>query len=442
MSVYRLTENNIEEDYPVEFDMGKFKSIPSFRQRINYCVNVLGPSLGAGSSRRVFPIDDEKVLKLAMNKKGLAQNEAECDWYLQQTGICAKVYDVDDKYRWIEMQKAEKAKPSDFKRLTGYPFKFLQAFVSWAHTQYARRKDWFRNTDYDEEIGELLDSDEYYDTIFASINDYMCNTGLEAYGDLQRISSWGIVRENGQERLVLIDFGLNDDVAREYYGLKLNESDIVEMVKKTISNLLNEEYENWYESPLGDAYNNIWGGNILQEFLNDKENGVEHKKWDLIPSEQYKNLLQRYMQFGDNARIPDRLMDNWIELICNNLVELDYITQFAGHSQYFPDEEFEDVFGETYTGTRDYEGYSDFLENIGFYDWAQLPDGSDAISDYGIRPIQDILQELSPASTPEEKLMIINRCLSVIHCRGDLASAFIQGGRSTCSAISGQQRNY
>lgn len=238
MAFYRLNENNIEEDYPVEFDMSKFKSIPSFSQRIKYCTNLLGQSIGVGSSRRVFPIDDEKVLKLAMNKKGLAQNEAECDWYLQKTGICAKVYDADEQYRWIEMQRAKKAKPSDFQRLTGYPFKFLQAFVSWAHTQYATRRDWFRNTDYDEEINKLLDSDEYYDTIFASINDYMCNTGLEAYGDLQRISSWGVVSENGQERLVLIDFGLNDEVAKQHYGFRLNESDIEEIVRKVVSNVL------------------------------------------------------------------------------------------------------------------------------------------------------------------------------------------------------------
>ena len=230
------------------------------------------------------------------------------------------------------------------------------------------------------------------------------------------------------------------DIYIKTIKMTLKLSDIIEMVKSTISKLISEEFENWHSSPLGEAYDTLWGGEILQEFLYDKEKGINHKKWNLIPSEQYKNLLQRYMQFGDNARIPDRIMDNWIELICNNLVELDYITQFAGHSQYFPEEEFDDVFGETYTGTRDFEGYADFLENIGFYDWAQLPDGSDAISDFGIEPIQKILIELSPTSTPEEKLMIINRCLSVFHCRGDLASAFIEGGSKTCETISGQKR--
>lgn len=219
----------------------------------------------------------------------------------------------------------------------------------------------------------------------------------------------------------------------------LSENDIFEMVKKAVT-LLKEEYDNWYDSPLGDAYENIWEGDILEEFLDDKRNGIPHKQWNLIPAAQYQNLLRRYMQYGDNARIPDSLMDEWIQLIAHNLVTLEYMTSFAGHSQYFPKDAFEDVFGENYGGKYDYEDLSEFLENIGYYDWAQLPDGSDAISDYGLRPIADILKELRPDSTPEDKLLIINRCLDVIHCRGDLASTFIQGGRSTCSAISGQYR--
>lgn len=235
-------------------------------------------------------------------------------------------------------------------------------------------------------------------------------------------------------------FEKNDDVAQEYYHFRINESDIIEMVKKAVNKLLNEQFDDYYDSPIGKAYENIWEGEILEEFLEDKKNGIPHKQWNLIPSAQYQNLLNRYMQWGDNARIPDNLMDEWIQLIADNLVTLEYMTAFAGHSQYFPKDAFEDVFGEEYEGNYDYEELSEFLENIGYYDWAQLPDGSDAISDYGIQPIAKILEELSPASTPEDKLLIINRCLDIIHCRGDLASTFIQGGRATCSSISGQHK--
>lgn len=435
-----LVENNVEEmAYPASFNMEAFKSIPSYAGKIKYCKEKLGKQLGSGSSRMVFPIDDEKVLKLAMNNKGVAQNEAECDYYLQQIGLFAKIYDTDEDYKWIEMQLARKATAGDFKKFFGYPFKVICAYVDYVYSLYARRNP-MRDHSYDNLFKQVGDSDEYYDSIFYMLYEYMANTQLHAIGDLKRLSSWGVVSENGEESLVIIDYGLNDDVAQEYYHFRINENDIAEMVKKAINKLLNEQFDDYYDSPIAKAYENVWEGEILEEFLEDKRNGIPHKQWNLIPSAQYKNLLNRYMQWGDNARIPDSLMDEWIQLIADNLVTLEYMTAFAGHSQYFPKDAFEDVFGEEYEGNYDYEDLSEFLENIGYYDWAQLPDGSDAISDYGIQPIAKILEELSPASTPEDKLLIINRCLDVIHCRGDLASTFIQGGRSTCSAISGINR--
>jgi len=215
---------------------------------------------------------------------------------------------------------------------------------------------------------------------------------------------------------------------------------------KSNRNKLHEQYNNWHESPLGTAYENITEQDILYDFLSDKENGIKHKQWNLIPANQYRNLLKRYMQLGDSARIPDNVMDEWIELICNNLVTLRFMTDFAGHSSFFPFDAVDDVFGDKdenlFTDYEDmdrsYDVYSDFLERIGYYDWAQLPDGSDAISDYGIEPLERILEELTPSSTPEEKLLIINRCLDVVHWRGDLASLFIEGGKSTCSKISNE----
>ena len=438
-----LREHIEEMAYPTAFNMDTFKSINSFRGRIQYCVDKLEGSLGRGSSRRVFKIDNEKVLKLAMNKKGIAQNEAECDWFLQKIGLFAKVYDYDENYRWVEMQLARKAKPSDFKTFFGYDFNVICAYIEYVHSLYSRRNPWFsRDTRYDDLFAEIEESEEYQngDSVFYMLYEYMANTQLQAYGDLKRISSWGIVSENGQESLVIIDYGLNDDVAQEFYHYRINEDDIVEMVKKAVSKILQEAYENPYDSPLYHAYENIWASEILYEFLDDKRNGIAKKQWNLIPAEQYQNLLNRYMQWGDNARIPERIVDNWIELICNNLITLEYMTELAGHSSSFPFDDVTDVFGDEVENCKDYYDYAQFLEDVGFYDWCQLPDGSDAISDYGIEPISKILNELSPNSTPEDKLIIINRCLDVVHCRGDLASAFIEGGRRTCSAISGIKR--
>lgn len=49
------------------------------------------------------------VLKIAKNKKGLAQNRIEADRGIQQYGIVARVFDFDDDNSfpfWVEMELA------------------------------------------------------------------------------------------------------------------------------------------------------------------------------------------------------------------------------------------------------------------------------------------------------------------------------------------------
>lgn len=76
-----------------------------------------------------------------------------------------------------------------------------------------------------------------------------------------------------------------------------------------------------------------------------------------------------------------------------------------------------------------------FLGDIGFYDWMQMPDGSDAFSDFGIEPLQKILEEYNEDLSPEKVLVLVNRALDVFHQRGDMASIFIDGGSKALSRI-------
>ena len=100
-----------EMAYPATFNMEEFKSIRSFADRLRYCENRL-KKLGAGTSRRVYQIDNEKCLKLAKNRKGIAQNIEEInlgnDMYAG--GCFAKVYDYDQNGLFVEMELARKAK--------------------------------------------------------------------------------------------------------------------------------------------------------------------------------------------------------------------------------------------------------------------------------------------------------------------------------------------
>ena len=69
-----INKIEISEEYPKDFDLNQFKSIKSFKGKVLYAKEKLGNPIGMGSSRVVFRVDDNKVLKLAKNPKGQAQN--------------------------------------------------------------------------------------------------------------------------------------------------------------------------------------------------------------------------------------------------------------------------------------------------------------------------------------------------------------------------------
>jgi hypothetical protein len=209
-----------EMAYPVSFNMEEFKSIRSFADRVKYCENRL-KKLGAGTSRRVYQIDNEKCLKLAKNSKGIAQNIEEInlgnDIY---AGNCfAKVYDYDQNGLFVEMELARKAKESDFERLVGIPFDVYCDIIVRTAANYLpsnnQSRNWI-NKSMEDSYEYVMDNIDDFEFI-SEVIDYLGNYQVKAYGDLQRLSSYGVVRRNGQEEMVIVDFGLTEDVFNNYY---------------------------------------------------------------------------------------------------------------------------------------------------------------------------------------------------------------------------------
>ena len=214
--------NNLlnEMAYPVSFNMNIFKNLTSFKARIQYCQTHL-QRLSSGSSRIVYKIDDEKVLKLAKNRKGIAQNECEAsDYYKKSIGCFAKVYEYDNNFLWVEMQLAKKAKISDFKRLLGVDFNTVCDWLKECKNRYTRF-----NLHISENSKEIFESEWFEEqlenySLFTYLEEYISNYQPETIGDLMRISSWGIVKDNGEESIVIIDFGLDDNVWNDFYKPK------------------------------------------------------------------------------------------------------------------------------------------------------------------------------------------------------------------------------
>lgn len=217
-----------EANYPSSFSIDIFKKLPSFRQRVDYANKTL-KRISSGSSRIVYEVDEKTVLKIAKNQKGIAQNELEIemsdDYYLNGIGLMAEIYEKDEEnFLWLEMEKAEKLTERKFKQLTGQSFETLSRFIFYFFKQYYRRPMYFRAMS-DEEAEKLVSPDElfpetnYGTEFFEKVEDYVSNyqPDVSTVQDMTQMSTWGIVKRNGKEEVVIVDYGVNEDIINKYY---------------------------------------------------------------------------------------------------------------------------------------------------------------------------------------------------------------------------------
>lgn len=200
-----------------QFSFEQLNSLKSFNGRIRYCENYL-QRISQGSSRIVYRFDDNTVLKLAKNTKGLAQNEEEVS-KSNESDIFAHIFKFDvENSSWIVSEYARRATAADFRRLTGHDFKFVQKYIELIASQYSRHRRWNATPEQEEFLENVMNMDIPNWEFFYEINEYMTNYQLEAWGDLTRPSTWGVAnRQNGDE-LVIVDYGLSDEVADKHYN--------------------------------------------------------------------------------------------------------------------------------------------------------------------------------------------------------------------------------
>lgn len=167
----------------------------------------------------------------------------------------------------------------------------------------------------------------------------------------------------------------------------------------------------------------------------------------LINPQMYQKALQEFTKYGKLIHFPTQHIYQWMGIIMKNTAILHTTTEICGHSRWFPTDEFVDhyfmgdydvweEYKEKMGEDSDYYVAWEFLDEKGFDDWNKLPDGSDALSDFGIEPLEELIAQYDESMKPENVLVLINKCLDIAHCRGDLASMFIQGGSKVLSQIS------
>jgi hypothetical protein len=202
-------KNYILEAYPENFSFEEFNNIKSYNGKLKYANERL-KKISSGSSRVVYQIDNEKVLKIAKNRKGLAQNESEADWSKEAYDVTAKVFESSPEYFWVEMELAKKLKPTRFKQLTGLSIPDMQTAMRALRNRM--RPSSFLNTKLTPEEEAKLYENEFYMDIERFVADYDMETG-----DFARLNSYGEVVRDGQPKVVLVDFGVTNQVWNDYY---------------------------------------------------------------------------------------------------------------------------------------------------------------------------------------------------------------------------------
>jgi hypothetical protein len=204
-----------EMAYPVSFSMEEMMGLTSFTKRLKYAREHL-KRIAEGSSRVAFKVDDEKVLKVAKNNKGIAQNEVESDYSLinMYPNTFAHVFEVDTEFRFLEMELAYKVTPTKFQSILGFSIENLVDLLGASEYRingYKGVPSFYKDADVG--LEHLYDIPWVYDLI-----DYAGNFDIPMPGDLGKLNSYGIVKRESKDTIVLIDYGFNRAVWQAHYS--------------------------------------------------------------------------------------------------------------------------------------------------------------------------------------------------------------------------------
>ena len=209
----------LETFQPNTFSIEVLNQLTSYSGRIRYCEQTL-ERISQGSARIVYRLNENAVIKVARNRKGIAQNETEIN-YAHVSSLFTQIYKADEENAtWIIAEYARRAKGQDFVRLTGHNFKFVCEFIDLCKSQYARYGRWNPSPQWEEFYEGVMDYKVPNWEFFYEINEYLTGFSLEAVGDLKRPSTWGVANRQNGEELVIVDYGLDDEVYSTHYAIR------------------------------------------------------------------------------------------------------------------------------------------------------------------------------------------------------------------------------
>lgn len=188
------------------------RTLPTFAARKRYCDSNF-VKLAAGSGRIVYALDDCRVLKLAKNIKGVAQNTVEADYGMHDMydRVITRVFDLDEDGRWLVAERAAKTTEKRFRAIVGLDLDVACAYIRQRKTGH----HWALPLNQEALLATLTDDHPFVGTLTGLVGDFDMPPG-----DLCRLSSYGEVCRDGQVQVVLSDYGLTEDVYASHYRRK------------------------------------------------------------------------------------------------------------------------------------------------------------------------------------------------------------------------------
>lgn len=235
---------NMRSDFFQE--LNTYASVEDYGDCFKLCRQYLGNVIGRGSSRAVFQLDDEKVLKLAMSERGIAQNKVEIDAYKQTTkfkDIFPQIFSVGynnayyiseyvlplsmlddspqgDNYMVDDIYECLGIKDDLFYELLNY----IEVHTHFGKLSYDEiKKAQFENTGMS--VYDFIDTNMKQNVNFKQLMDYLLENPNLVRESFQT-SNIGMAKRNGKPWIVILDNGWNGNTAKLYDQFDFGELNV------------------------------------------------------------------------------------------------------------------------------------------------------------------------------------------------------------------------
>ena len=229
--LFNILDDPLFNDVGNEFSIDDLKTVnwENGAEIIKYCESHNMLCLGKGSSRIVFQIDDEHVLKIEKYQTLESQNSREVDMFRSCNNKMKQffpyIYDWDKKHispLWIISEQILPASYVDFKKLLG--FDFTSDYLETEKNELSQDLQNYKEYKDESVINPTFTLEDFLDAYtvgnlsryenIISKNKWLqelisiLNYGLANPYELEIIDNWGLVKRNGQPKIIILDSGI------------------------------------------------------------------------------------------------------------------------------------------------------------------------------------------------------------------------------------------